>query len=545
MRPLPDIARAMGIDPGALEPYGKHLAKVPLDAMPPGSPNGKLVVVTAMTPTPAGEGKTTTAIGLVDGLALLGRRPVLTLRQPSLGPVFGAKGGGTGGGLAQVAPPAEINLHCTGDAYAVAAAHNLLAAMADAAAHFGGPLGLQAAGITWRRVSSMEDRALRRVLIRSPGERDTDDGPHRETAFDIDAASEVMAVLALATGPADLRARLERIVVGSTDAGTPVTAADLRATGSMMALLRDALKPNLAQTLEGHPALIHTGPFANVAHGCSSIVADRLALACGDIVVTEAGFGAELGLEKLMHIKTRASGVMPAAVVVVVTVRAVKWHGGAAAGALALQDDAALERGLANVRHAVHVARLFGLPAVVAINRFPGDEPHELAAVARAAREAGAFSVAESHAFERGGAGAVALAREVAAATEQPAQPALLYPLDATLEQKVDTVARRVYGATGVLWDPAAREAAGRAAAQGWGHLPICMSKTHLSISADPRVRGVPADHALPVRAVRVAAGAGFVTVTAGAVQTMPGLPRDPNARRIDVDAAGAITGLA
>ncbi|MBI2871958.1 MAG: formate--tetrahydrofolate ligase [Chloroflexi bacterium] len=543
MRPIVEVARELGLPCDALIPYGRYMGKVPLDAFPPGPARGRLVVVTAMSPTPAGEGKTTTAIGLVDALSRLGKRAVLTLRQPSLGPVFGLKGGGTGGGEARVVPEEDINLHFTGDAHAVAAAHNLLAALADNAVHHQLIPGLSASGLEWHRVTNIEDRALRRVVTGLGGRGN---GPLRETGFDLDAASEIMAILALAKGYEDLRKKLGRIVVGYDQDRRPVAASALNAVGSMMALLKDSLMPNLVQTLEGQPALVHTGPFGNIAHGASSILADRLALGCGDTVVTEAGFGADLGLEKFVHIKVRSGGPAPAAAVVVVTVRALKWHGGAPLRELESPNLKALQNGLANMEHALGIAGMFGLPAVVAINRFPADRAEEVKAIKCAALSAGAVAVSESFAFSRGGAGAVELAEAVVEACKRgPCQVNYLYPLEASLEKKVETVARQVYGAGEVQWDANALRQARTYTELGWGSLPICMAKTHLSLSADPRMVVCPQGYTFPIGGIRIAAGAGFVYPMAGEIQTMPALPRNPKAFQIDVDDHGNLVGLA
>ncbi len=541
MRPIVDVAGDMGLPIDALELYGRYKAKVPLEAFSGRPAQGQLVVVTAMTPTPMGEGKTTTSIGLVQGLARIGRRPVLTLRQPSIGPVFGIKGGGTGGGQARVMPDTEINFHFTGDAHAVASAHNLLAALADAAVNHGTVPGLDASGLEWRRVSNIGDRALRHITTGLGGRSN---GPMREAGFDIDAASEIMAVLALSTGYDDLRARLARMVVGYFRDGRPVTASDLNSVGAMMALLKDALKPNLVQTLEGQPTLVHTGPFGNIAHGCSSILADRLALGCGDIVVTEAGFGADLGFEKFVHIKTRSGGVPPSAAVVVVTVRALKWHGGVALRELTSANLDALRRGLVNMEHAIGIVRGVGLPAVVAINRFPDDQPDELDSVRSAALQAGAHAVAESHGFSQGGPGATELAEAVVSACKEPSHLTYLYPLEASIEEKVDALARQVYGAAEVRWERSALRQARRYTDLGWGDLPICMAKTHLSVSADPRALGRPQGHTFPIAGIRISAGAGFVYPLAGEITTMPGLPREPNAFGIDINEKGDIVGL-
>ena len=541
MRPIVDVATEIGLPTDALELYGPYKAKVPLDVSPTGSSEGELVVVTAMTPTPAGEGKTTTSIGLVQGLARIGKRPVLTLREPSLGPVFGIKGGGTGGGKSLVLPHADINLHFTGDAHAVASAHNLLAAMADAAAYHRTHPDLDAGRLEWRRVINSEDRALRRIVAGLGGRAN---GPMREAGFDIDAASEIMAVLALTTGYADLRARLGRIVVAYSREGKPITAAELNAVGSMMALLKDAIKPNLVQTLEGQPALIHTGPFGNIAHGNNSILADKLAVRCGDIVITEAGFGADLGLEKFVHIKTRSGGVLPSAAVIVATVRALRWHGGVPIREVQSTNLEAVHRGLPNLANAIHVARSFSLPAVVAINRFPDDGAEEISAVKRAALDAGASAVAETHGFADGGEGARDLAEVVVSACKGPVEPSYLYPLDASITDKVDALARGVYGAADVSWERNALRDAQRYADLGWGNLPICMAKTHLSISADPRVQGRPQGYTFPISGLRIAAGAGFLYPLAAEIQTLPGLPKEPNAFRIDVDEQGNVVNL-
>ena len=541
MRLIVDVAAEIGLPADALELYGPYKAKIPLDVSPSGSSEGELVVVTAMTPTPAGEGKTTTSIGLVQGLARIGRRPVLTLREPSIGPVFGIKGGGTGGGKSLVEPQADINLHFTGDSHAVVSAHNLLAAMADAAVYHRTHPDLDAGRLEWRRVINSEDRGLRRIVTGLGGRTN---GPMREAGFDIDAASEIMAVLALTTGYDDLRTRLKRLVVAFSRDGKPITAGELNAVGSMMALLKDAIKPNLVQTLEGQPALVHTGPFGNIAHGNNSILADKLAVRCGDIVVTEAGFGADLGLEKFVHIKTRSGGVLPSAVVVVATVRALRWHGGVPVRETQSANLEAVQRGLPNLENAIHIARSFGLPAVVAINRFPDDETEEISAVRRAALDAGASSVAETHGFARGGEGAMELAEAVVSACKGPVEPSYLYPLDASIPDKVEALAHGVYGAADVSWERTALREAQRYADLGWGNLPICMAKTHLSISADPRVQGRPRDYTFPITGLRIAAGAGFVYPLAAEIQTLPGLPREPNAFGIDLDEHGNVVNL-
>ena len=541
MRPIAEIVDDMGLPQDAIEPYGRYKAKVPLNAFPDRPGEGMLVVVTGMTPTPAGEGKTTTAIGLVQALGLQGKHPVLALRQPSIGPVFGVKGGGTGGGKARIMPDTEINLHFTGDAHAVASAHNLLAAMVEAAVFHGTAGDLEPSGQEWRRVTNIGDRAMRQVVTGLGGRAN---GSARETGFDIDAASEIMAVAALSTSYEDLRARLGRLVVGNTKAGEPVTAADLNAVGAMMALLKDVLKPNVVQTLEGQPTLVHCGPFGNIAHGCSSILSDQLAVRCGDIVVTEAGFGADLGLEKFIHIKTRSGGVHPRAAVLVVTIRALKWHGGAGARELTVPNMEALRKGFPNMEHHIGLIRMFGLPAVVAVNHFPDDPVDEVEAVKEAAMAGGAYGAAASYSYSQGGEGVTELAELVASACTQPSGVKYVYPLDAPIEEKVEALARNVYNAGEVQWDRSALRQARRYADQGWGNLPICMAKTHLSISADPRLLCRPQGHTLPIVGLRLAAGAGFLYPLAGDIMTMPGLPTKPAAFRIDVDSDGNITGL-
>ncbi|MDA0364595.1 MAG: formate--tetrahydrofolate ligase [Chloroflexi bacterium] len=540
MRPIADVAATMGLSFDQLEPYGRDKAKVPLEVFPETANAAPLIVVTAITPTPAGEGKTTTSIGLVDGLARIGKRPVLTIRQPSLGPLFGRKGGGTGGGRATAQPATDINLHFNGDFHAIESAHNFLAAMADHAAHSGDIDGFRGEDITWRRVTDAEDRALRRIVTGVGGRAD---GPMRETGFDISAASEIMAILALAADYEDLRQRLSDIVVGWTADARPVTAAELRAVGSMMVLLKDALKPNLVQTNEGNPAVVHIGPFGNIAHGCSSIVADRLARACGDYVVTEAGFGADLGFEKFMDIKVRQGGARPSAAVVVATVRGLKWHGGVEMSDMAKENVQAVHDGSANLRHAIGIVQRYGLPAVVAINRFPHDTPDEIAEVQRAALEAGAVAAVEAKGFMEGGEGMTDLAEAVVAAVEGgTANVKLLYEDETPIIKKVEALATKLYMASEVTWGPRTRTTARRFEQNGWD-FPICIAKTHLSISANPRLRGAPEGHVFPVTELRVAAGARQVIVLAGDIMTLPGLPGEPNAYDIDL-VDGEVTGL-
>ena len=540
MRPISEIAESMGLDRQTIIPYGHYKAKIPLEAIRGDGRRGKLVLVTAMTPTRAGEGKTTTTIGLTQGLGRLGHNAAATIREPSLGPIFGIKGGGTGGDKARVEPEDEVNIHLTGDAHAVGSAHNLLAALTDNAAQRGQVPGLDPSGITWRRVTDVEDRALRSIVtgIGGSGNR-----PVRETGFDIVTASEIMAVLALSTDLEDLRARLSRMVVGLTDDGTPVTADDVEAVGSMMSLLRYAIQPNLVQTTEGQPAMVHTGPFGNIAHGCSSVVADRLALGYADYVVTEAGFGADLGFEKFMHIKARFNGLEPDAVVMVATVKALKSHGGVRLRDLDAPNEDALRSGMSNLQHLISVVLSFGLPVVVAINRFPTDTAREIAVVKEMSESSGARAAVESRVFAEGGAGGEELAEAVVdAAGDTGTDVSYLYDEEATTLQKVDALAERVYGADGVNWSPAARRLLRRYDELGWGNLPVCMAKTHLSLSHNPRLRGRPSGYTFEVSDVRASVGAGFIYPIAGNMMTLPGLPGSP--RALDVDEKGNILGL-
>ncbi len=530
----------MGIEPKFIQPYGQHKAKVALEGIRSDGAQGKLVVVTGVTPTPAGEGKTTVAIGLTQALGKLGKRPVVALREPSLGPIFGIKGGGTGGGRSKVVPEDEINVHFTGDSHAVASAHNLLAALVDNAARRRMIPGLHPEGITWRRVTDVEDRALRIVATGLGGQAN---GPVRETGFDIVAASEIMAVLALSVSTEDLRGRLGRMTVARADDGAPITAEHLGAVGSLMALLRRALLPNLVQTVEGRPALIHTGPFGNIAHGSSSVLADRLALGYTDYVVTEAGFGADLGFEKFMHIKARGSGLRPSAAVLVATVRALKSHGGSPPNAWDRPDPIAVQIGAANLQATIGIVRSFGLPVVVAINRFPSDTPEELVIMQDVAIGAGASAAVTCSAFSEGGDGTLDLAEAVVRVTEgDPPEPGYLYAADAAIRQKVHVLATQVYGADGVRWSPQAEQRLKALEALGLDALPVCMAKTHLSLSHDPTLKGRPANYTFEVSDVRASTGAGFVYPIAGPVLTMPGLPSQP--RTLDVDEQGQITGL-
>jgi formate--tetrahydrofolate ligase len=551
LRPIAEVAADLGILPDELEPYGRHKAKVSLAILPrlAGRRPGIYVDVTSITPTPLGEGKTVTTIGLAMALNRLGCRAIAAIRQPSLGPVFGVKGGGAGGGAACVVPLEEVNLHLTGDIHAVALAHNLLAAMIDNAIMHGSAPDLDPLGVTWPRVIDVNDRALRRIVVGLGGR---DNGVPRETRFEIAVASEVMAILGLTSGYADLRARLARIVVGLTRAGKPVTADDLRAAGAMAAVMRETLKPNLVQTSEGTPAFVHAGPFANIAHGNSSILADQIGLRLGDCVVTESGFGADMGLEKFADIKCRASGLAPDVIVVVCTVRALKMHGGGfrlAAGkpldpGLLREDVAAVAAGCANLDKQVENARQFGVPVLVAINVFDTDTEAELAVIRERAVAAGAAGAWRSDVFRRGGAGGEELAAAVLAAARGPRAFRYLYALDRPVDEKIATIATRLYGADGVDYLPAAERAIARFSELGYSALPVCMAKTHLSLSHDPRRLGRPVGFRLPVREVRLSAGAGFLYALCGDMLTMPGLPSEPNAWKIDIDEHGNVHGL-
>ena len=540
--PITDIADACGMDGAYIEQYGRYKAKIDNRFLKETNrPDGKLVLVTAITPTPAGEGKTTTTVGLADGLRRIGRNAVVALREPSLGPVFGIKGGAAGGGYAQVVPMEDINLHFTGDFHAIGAANNLLAAMLDNHIQQGNALGIDVKRITWRRCVDMNDRQLRSIVDGLGGRMQ---GVPREDGFDITVASEVMAVLCLASDIQDLKARLGRIVVGYTYDDAQVTAADLKAAGAMAALLKDALKPNLVQTLEHTPALIHGGPFANIAHGCNSVTATRMALKLGDYAITEAGFGADLGAEKFLDIKCRMAGLKPDAVVVVATVRALKHHGGAARAELGREDLAALERGLPNLlQHVDNIKNVFGLPCVVAINAFPTDTAAELRLVEEKCRELG-VSVALSEVWAKGGAGGTALAEEVVRLCEQPSDFRYSYALGGSIEEKLETICRRIYHADGVVLTPAAQKQARRLTELGFGELPICMAKTQYSFSDDPSLLGAPRGFTVTVRNLKVSAGAGFLVALTGDIMTMPGLPKVPAAERIDVDENGRISGL-
>ena len=544
LRPIGEIAQWLGIPDEALEPHGRHKAKIDLRWLQrlSGRRDGKLVLVTAITPTPAGEGKTTTVVGLGDALNRIGKRTVIALREPSMGPVFGLKGGAAGGGRAQVVPMEDINLHFTGDFSAVALAHNLLAAMIDNHVHHGNALGFDLRRIEWKRVVDMNDRALRRTVIGLGG---VVNGFSREDGFDIVVASEVMAILCLADSLADLKARLGRVIVGRRRDLTPIRAAELNAHGAMAVLLKDAIKPNLVQTLEGHPALIHGGPFANIAHGCNSVIATRAALKLGEYAVTEAGFGADLGAEKFIDIKCRKSGLRPDAAVVVATLRALKHQGGLDGKACEAPDAAALERGLPNLeRHVRNVREVYGLPCVVALNRFPGDADAEVLRLRDAMRERG-VQVVECRHWAEGGAGAEDLARAVVALAESGrSQMRFVYRDEDTLWEKMRTVARQVYDAADISAEPAVRARIDGLQAEGFGGWPVCVAKTPYSFSADPHARGAASGHVIPVREVRLAAGAEFVVMICGDVMTMPGLPKEPAAMRIDIDDDGRVSGL-
>ena len=542
MEDIRSIAARAGVDEPYLELYGNYKAKIDSRLLRESRrPDGKLVLVTAINPTPAGEGKTTTTVGLADGLRRIGKNALVALREPSLGPVFGVKGGAAGGGYAQVVPMEDINLHFTGDFHAIGAANNLLAAMLDNHIQQGNALGIDVKRITWRRCVDMNDRQLRSIVDGLGGRMQ---GVPREDGFDITVASEVMAVLCLASDIPDLKARLGRIVVGYTYDDAPVTAADLKAAGAMAALLKDALKPNLVQTLEHTPALIHGGPFANIAHGCNSVTATRMALKLGDYAITEAGFGADLGAEKFLDIKCRMAGLKPDAVVVVATVRALKHHGGAARAELGREDLAALERGLPNLlQHVDNIKNVFGLPCVVAINAFPTDTAAELRLVEEKCRELG-VSVALSEVWAKGGAGGTALAEEVVRLCEQPSDFRYSYALGGSIEEKLETICRRIYHADGVVLTPAAQKQARRLTELGFGELPICMAKTQYSFSDDPSLLGAPRGFTVTVRNLKVSAGAGFLVALTGDIMTMPGLPKVPAAERIDVDENGRISGL-
>ncbi len=538
LRPILDIAADAGLLPDEIEPYGRYKAKVDLSVLERLSdrPDAKLINVTAITPTPAGEGKTTTSVSLTQGLGVLGKKPILCLREASLGPVFGVKGGAAGGGYAQVVPMEDLNLHFTGDLHAITAANNLLSALIDAHLMHGNVLGLDPNSISWRRCLDMNDRSLRDVVTGLGGKAN---GYPRQTGFDITAASEIMALVAVARDLHDLRERLGRITVGQTYDGDPVTAEQLRAAGSLAVVLKEAVKPNLVQTLEGQPAFVHCGPFANIAHGNNSLVADRVALKLGDYVVTESGFASDMGMEKFFDITCRIGDLRPDAVVLVATVRALKHHAGDPDGGLD-----AIEIGAQNLARHIGIVNGYGLQAVVGVNAFPTDTDDELEAVRKLALEHGAYAAEVNQAFERGGQGATALAEAAIAAAEQPSSFEFAYPLDAPIEEKIRLIATRVYGADGVDLLPAAKKKAAEFEQSGLGELPICMAKTHLSLSHDPALRNAPTGFTVPVRDLRPYTGAGWIVALCGDMMTMPGLGKNPAAFAIDIDANGETVGL-
>ncbi|MDZ5078157.1 formate--tetrahydrofolate ligase [Nesterenkonia sp. HG001] len=555
LRPISEIGTELGLDEDLIEPYGRGVGKVDLAAIErlADRPRAKYILVTAITPTPLGEGKTTTAVGLGQGLQQTGRRAAVAVRQPSLGPTLGIKGGGTGGGWSQVVPMDRLNLHLTGDLHAVTAAHNQLAAMVDNHLHRGSPSGLHPERVTWRRVMDVNDRSLRQIVtgMGPAGGGATSNGPVRQSGFDITAASEVMATLSLARSLEDLRARLGRIVVGTTGEGEPVTAEDIKAAGAMTVLLREALQPNLLQTVEHTPALVHCGPFGNIATGNSSVVADLIGVRATDYLITEAGFAADMGAERFFNIKCRISGLVPDAAVVVATVRALKVHSGrhrVVAGrplpeAMLQENPEEVRTGAENLRAQLRIIRRHGVTPVVAINAFPTDSASEHESIARVAAEEGARCAVSTH-FADGGAGAAELAEAVVEAVEEPGQFRFLYPDEAPLTEKIDAIATEVYGADGVDLSPTAAKDLAAYTEAGYGHLPVCVAKTHLSLSADPKLMGAPSGWRLPVREVRLSAGAGFIYPICGAMQTMPGLGSAPAAENIDIDAEGRTIGL-
>ncbi len=543
MRPITEIAKTAHVDEKYIEQYGRYKAKIDLALLKETQrKDGRLVLVTAITPTPAGEGKTTTTIGLADGLRRIGKDAVVALREPSLGPVFGIKGGAAGGGYAQVVPMEDINLHFTGDFHAIGAANNLLAAMLDNHIQQGNALNIDPRRITWKRCMDMNDRQLRFIVDGLGGKVN---GTPREDGFDITVASEIMAVLCLSTGIADLKERLGRMIVGYTYDDKPVTCAELKAAGAMTALLKDAIKPNLVQTLEGTPAFVHGGPFANIAHGCNSVMATRMALKMGDYAVTEAGFGADLGAEKFLDIKCRMANLTPDAVVIVATVRALKMHGGLAKTELTEENIPALERGVPNLlRHVSNIKNVFGLPCVVAVNRFPTDTDAEIDFIIEKCRELGVNTVL-STVWADGGRGGEALAREVVRlCEEEKGSFTFAYDADMTIEQKIDAIVRRIYGGDGASIAPAAKKQIARLTELGFGNMPVCMAKTQYSFSDDQTKLGAPTGFTVTVRSVKVSAGAGFIVALTGDIMTMPGLPKVPAAERIDVDENGMISGL-
>jgi formate--tetrahydrofolate ligase len=544
--PIEQIAEGLGLEPDEIEPYGRFKAKIGLGVLErmQERPDGKIVVVAGMTPTKAGEGKTTTLVGLTQGLGAIGKKPVACLREPSLGPVFGIKGGAAGGGMTQVVPMEDLNLHFTGDIHAIGAANNLLAAMLDASILHGNPHKIDQLRVGWRRALDMNDRALRQTVIGLGGRAN---GYPRESGFDITAASEVMAIMAVSSDVHDLRERLGRITVAhSFDGGRPITAEDLGAAGAMTVLLKDAIKPNLIQTLEGQPCLMHCGPFANIAHGNNSLVADRVGMKLGDYVVTESGFGSDMGMEKFFDIVCRFGDLQPSAVVLVTTVRAVKHHGGIADDPRVDRQHglSAIETGMANVRRHLGIIKQFGLPAVVAVNRRPGDTNEEVELVKRLALEAGAFGAEANEGFAKGGIGAADLASAVVEACEQPNSFHPLYEDDWTIQDKIETVAKKVYGAKDVYLYPEAEQKIGQFMKDGLGTYPVCMAKTHLSLSSDPNLLNAPEHFTLPVRDIRAYTGAGWLVPLCGDITQMPGLGKTPAALNVDIDAQGRTVGL-
>jgi formyltetrahydrofolate synthetase len=533
--PIDQIAEQVGLQPDEVEPYGRYKAKISLSALDRLSdrPDGKLICVAGMTPTAAGEGKTTTLVGLTQGLGAIGKKSLAALREPSLGPVFGVKGGAAGGGWTQIVPMEDLNLHFTGDMHAIGAANNLLAAMIDAHIHHGNELGIDLNNITWRRAIDMNDRSLRNNVIALGGRTN---GQPRETGFDITAASEVMALMAVTRDLSDLRERLGKITIGYSRDGKAITAEDLGAAGAMTVLLKDALKPNLVQTLEGQPCLMHTGPFANIASGNNSLVADRIGMKVADYIVTESGFGADMGMEKFFDIVCRFGDLTPSAVVLVCTVRAIRHHAGG--------DDGDLEEGFANVAHHLQTITKFGLPAVVAVNRRPGDSDEDVEAVRQLALKAGAHGAEINEGFEQGGKGVAKLAEAVVAACDAPSDFKLLYPDDASIAEKIEAVATEVYGADGVTFAPLARQKIEQFTKDGLGHFPVCMAKTQLSLSADPKLLGAPKGFEIHVRDIRAYTGAGWLVPLCGDIMQMPGLGAKPAALNIDIDADGNTVGL-
>ena len=543
MKHMSEIAASAGIDAKYVEQYGSYKAKIDLSLLNDrkDEPDGKLILVTAITPTPAGEGKTTTTIGLADSLKKIGKKVTVALREPSLGPVFGIKGGAAGGGYAQVVPMEDINLHFTGDFHAIGAANNLLAAMLDNHIQQGNALGIDVRRITWKRCVDMNDRQLRNIVDGLGGKAN---GTPREDGFDITVASEVMAVLCLASSLTDLKERLSRIIVAYTYDGKPVTCADLKAQGAMTALLKDALKPNLVQTLEGTPSFVHGGPFANIAHGCNSVIATRTALKMGDYTVTEAGFGADLGAEKFLDIKCRYAGLTPAAVVVVATIRALKMHGGLPKTELATPDLDALKKGLPNLlRHVSNITNVYKLPAVVAVNKFPTDTDEEVEQVIRECRKLGVNTVL-SDVWAKGSEGGIELAEEVVRLCERPNDFTFSYELSGSIEEKIEAIVKKIYGGDGVDFLPAAKKQIATLTELGFSELPVCVAKTQYSFSDDPTKLGAPEHFRITVKNVKVSAGAGFIVVLTGDIMTMPGLPKVPAAEKIDVDENGRISGL-